>query len=886
MMNSRLPLSRRTVLRGARKTLLAALPLLVAPAVLGAQALDVRVFEEGSGVPLPGVILEVYSGTGTDAGQGTLVVAGVTDAAGRRVLPVGAPGSYRVRARRIGFEPFLSGSVTAIAGQAVEVPLRMPARRVTLPAMVVSAAARCDARAVAADAQVAAVWEEVRKALTLSELSRRDGAVSMARMQARAYERHVDAQGADRRLFMHPPQSISSRPFEARAPEDLSDSGYVRRVDGMVEFLAPDERVLLSDEFVQDHCFALTARASADEDAPTGVVGLEFSPAPSRDVPDVAGVIWIDSVTAELRHLDFWFVDRDLPSQARGPGRSGGQVVFARLPDGAWSPVAWRLRMPALEPVEVEGVWPRPSTVRLDLSGWVEIGAVAELPAGEGIAGDGRPAALAQVLAPYLALTRPARVAGVVLDSLLDGAPLAGAHVYLSPARDPEWTEDNASPLTDLARTASLETVTDSAGRFVLDSVAAGYHRLHVSHGALDSAGLAGPERSIRLAPGASEVVTLVVPPRELFESACTSMAGPRVGRRGTLFGAVRRASDGAPLRGVAVTVRWSERQGADGAPPRERSAPTRTGDDGIYRMCDLPLGMGPLVVTVEARTDDAESGPATLLLGDPRDVARRDLVVATAAGEAVVAVAGQLEALRAVAMGRAVDDQGVPVVDATVSLLAPDSTLVARVRTDSIGNFRMLRLPLGGHDIVIQRLGYRMLRQRIALMAGDTTRVIFTMPRSVTTLGAVTITGSSAPRSVALAEVERRRHQGFGKHVTAEEIAMRPTVTSLLNGMSGVHLVTNVKDGMPGLFPGDGGPGHWVAAVNRVSRHNGRLFRECALALYVDGMRWSYMDLMPMGTDDLAAVEVYTQVSQLPDYLQPTDGACGAVLVWTVQAP
>jgi len=90
----------------------------------------------------------------------------------------------------------------------------------------------------------------------------------------------------------------------------------------------------------------------------------------------------------------------------------------------------------------------------------------------------------------------------------------------------------------------------------------------------------------------------------------------------------------------------------------------------------------------------------------------------------------------------------------------------------------------------------------------------------------------------------------------------------------------------MPGLFPGDGGPGYWVAAVRRTTRHDGKLYEECALALYVDGLRWSYTDLMPMGTDDFVAVEVYTQLSQLPARLQPTDGACGAVLVWTEQAP
>lgn len=866
--------TRSTVLAFVLALLGTVLFVVIAPATANAQAIRVHVSDELSDVLLSGVIVEIHRDDPAGPGQGTLIVAGVTGANGVRTFQLDDAGAYRVRARRIGFQPFLSEPIVVADGQTVDARVPMPSRRVALPALVVVGERRCNARAVAADAQVATVWEEVRKALTVSDLSQRDPSASTVRMTARAYERHVDSRDRERRLFVHPPQPITSRPFEARAPAELSASGYVRRDAGMVEYLAPDERVLLSDEFVDDHCFMLTFGSGAT----AGLIGLEFTPDPTRRVPEIAGVLWIDSTTAELRHLDFWFVDRELPSQASGSGRSGGQVVFARLPDGAWSPVAWRLRMPVLER-------PEPPAVGLLVTGYVELGAVAQLPhdpAGTTLA------ALEGVLAPYLAVTRPARVSGVILDSLV-GTPLAGATVHMSPARDPEWVDDNVSPLTNVATAATIEALSDSLGRFVFDTVPAGFHRVHASHPALDSAGLVVPEQFLRLAPGGSATVSLSLPPQHSFEMSCTASAGVRAARRGTLFGSVRRTMDGAPLRGATVTATWPDRQA--GA-TQIATLTTRTGDDGIYRICDLPITTS-LPVTVVASVGATEGVAVTALLGEHRDVVRRDMVVPTTAGDAVALMAGQLDASRAVVTGRALDEAGLGIPDATVSLFALDSaavagagSLIARARSDSIGNFRLARLPLGEHEVVVQRIGYRMLRHRVQLYAGDTTRIMFTVPRVPTSLGEIRITETRLPQSASLLAVQQRQRAGFGVHLTEDEITGRPTITSVFNSLRGVRLATNVDNDLPGLYPGDGGFGYWVATVPRRVRRNNKLFGECALTLYVDGFRWSYSDLASVLPSELVAVEVFTSVSQVPPQYTVRDGACGAVLVWTTQAP
>ncbi len=856
----------------------AALLVLAAPSPAGAQALRILVTSELSDAPIPGVIVEIHRNDATVPSQASLVAAGVTSAGGTRTFRIPAPGDYRVRARRIGFEPFLSDVVTVTADQVVDMQLRMPSRRVALPSLVVVGERRCNARAVAADAQVAVVWEEVRKALTVSDLTQHDRSASTALLTVRAFERHVDTRDRLRRLFVHPPQPITSRPFEARTPEDLSRSGYVRRDEGMLEFLAPDERVLLSDEFVRDHCFELTPGSEAT----AGLIGLAFTPDPSRRVPDIAGVLWIDSSTAELRHLDFWFTDRDLPSQARGAGRSGGQVVFARMPDGAWSPVAWRLRMPVLDRE------PERPTV-LMVTGYVEIGGVAQLPEAPG---ELMPTALANVLEPYLALARPARVTGVVLDSLL-GVPLRGATVRMSPARDPEWVDDNVSALTNVETAATLESLTDSLGRFAFDTVPPGFHRVHASHADLDSAGLTIPEQYLRMAPGGTATVSLSLPPPARFETECTSSAGGRVTHRGTIFGAVRRAFDGASLRSAAVRATWPDRQSATQS---TRTITTRTGEDGVFRICDIPTAASTLPVTLVASVEGIESAPVTLLLGEHRNVMRRDLVLTTTGGDAVAPLAGQLDASRAVLLGRAVDESNVGIANATVSLFTVDSTasgpagsLIARARTDSIGSFRMSRLPLGNHEIQLQRMGFRVLRQRIELHPGDTTRVMFRAARVATSLGEIRIVESMVPQSSTMRDVETRRRAGLGHHITQEEISRLPTMTSVFYNLNGVHLVSNVDGDFPGLYPGDGGFQSWILAVRKRTRSNRppyRVFDGCALTVYVDGFQWSYRDLANLTLSDITGVEVFVRAGQVPPRYPPVNDACGVVLVWTAQAP
>jgi hypothetical protein len=74
-----------------------------------------------------------------------------------------------------------------------------------------------------------------------------------------------------------------------------------------------------------------------------GAVGLGFEPVKDRQVPEIKGTLWVDRASAELRALEYEYVN--VPSTVRAPGL-GGRSEFARLAGGGWIIRDWYIRMP------------------------------------------------------------------------------------------------------------------------------------------------------------------------------------------------------------------------------------------------------------------------------------------------------------------------------------------------------------------------------------------------------------------------------------------------------------------------------------------------------------------------------------------------------------
>jgi hypothetical protein len=351
---------------------------------LAGQAVRVRLLDQTGGRPASGALVSLR--TGPDS----VFSRSLTDQQGRATLAAPRAGRYLIRIDRIGYRGATAGPVEVPGGDTVAIELVVPDARLLLADLSVKSELEPVCRLTdRAGELVSTLWTEARKALVGAELS--EGRLPL--MEVTRFERGY-APGSAIVEETATRFRTDSIPFFAADPKRLASMGYLEQSGSGAVFYAPDARVLLSDEFLRQHCFKPVEHPDGK------LIGLEFAPVPGRYRADVTGVLWLERGTAELKFLEFEYTG--LSKQFR-TGHDGGRVDFVRLPDGRWVVGRWRARV-----------------------AWRERGGEVALVAADGTTPEG------------------AIVVGTVYDSLA-AAPLAGAIIRAAGGSYVDTTDQDGS---------------------------------------------------------------------------------------------------------------------------------------------------------------------------------------------------------------------------------------------------------------------------------------------------------------------------------------------------------------------------------------------------------------------------------------------------------
>lgn len=800
--------------------------LLLVPAALPAQEILGRLIDPGTGEPVAGASITLLDPSSERAVGGSL-----TDDGGYFRIRAPASGSYVLRADRIGHASTFSDEVVLGAGEVVEVELEAAVEAVSLEGIEVTGDRRCDIRPEEG-VETFRVWEEARKALSAATWTGRNTYTFRVMSYTRVLGPGLTRVHREDRTFETRP---ARHGYVAPATDELLEEGFVRvessRRDS-IRYFGPDLRTLLSDVFLDTHCFRLV-RGEGDTG---GFLGLTFEPLEGRDVADIEGTLWMEPDSALLRRIDYEYTGLfELLDYT--PRVAGGRIVFDRLANGAWYTQEWWIRAPILEerPSPTGSPWPE-----VYEDGAIEQGGMvvrATDPSDRVLAG---------------------AVGGIIEGTVVDSTGteiLRGARVRVVG--------------TDQERGL------DPEGRFRFDELLGGTYEVAFTHPILDSLGTRAAPVEVMVERGRVARVTLRAPSRsELLARTCRARGTRTAGRGGVpaeteeageptapdpeggiLLGTVREPASGLALGTARIVAEWTERAPDGGARPRRREATVR--GDGTYVLCDLP---GGAVVSVWAEALGRRSDRLTAEIREGGFV-RRPLTVSLPAG---VARSGEGDVV-----GRVYDrTTGRPVEGAVVRVGADGPQAL----TNRSGHFRIEGVAAGAYPVEVEHLGYAAPADSVRVLPGQALQVEVPLAPEAIELAPLEVTVRSLEWSARMAGVLERMEGVGGEFILRPEIEQRgsPPLTSLLDGRAGIQLKR---------LPGD--MGSYLPVFRRAWRPSGG---DCSAAVYLDGRRYP---LGPRGLDgivtlDIEAIEIYRGPASVPGEFGGSDSGCGVLAIWT----
>lgn len=450
-------------------------------------------------------------------------------------------------------------------------------------------------------------------------------------------------------------------------------------------------------------------------------------------------------------------------------------------------------------------------------------------------------------------------VSGVVHDSL-SGKSLIGAAVQLVP--------------NDAGNTFSGTMFSDSSGRYTFKDVPDGKYTLGFYHPLLDSLGMEAYARVLSVNRQGAIRADMAIPSATRMRDV---LCGPRdpAGAGGVVIGTVYNATDRKPIKDARVTGQWFEVSIGNGGVTRRNPRKAATSNDGgMFVLCDVPVS-GALSLTASRGADstgaiEMEVPPggflrSELYLGESMTVAN---VVDSAAKKDTLmlrADAVHVGTMRLTGTVIAVDG-GDPMANAVVGITNGPQT-----RTNERGQWAITNAPPGSHTLEVRAVGKYPVRRSVNIIAGVAPiRIAMTTFKAM--LDTLKVTAGLSGAVDKLDFDKRRKSQGMGRFLTAEDIAKRaPIETSyLFRNFPGLDLIP--------ATPGDPTVGNKVMMKGVFSADM------CEPMIYINGtptpgINADELDLI-VRPERIIGIEVYSATSMPPQFMSSRTG-CGSIVIW-----
>ena len=425
-----------------------------------------------------------------------------------------------------------------------------------------------------------------------------------------------------------------------------------------------------------------------------------------------------------------------------------------------------------------------------------------------------------------------ASIAGVVLDSL-NGRFLAGADVMVQGAR--------------------ATILTDSLGKFRIDSLPPGTYQIGVFHPLLDTLGLTLATKPFHVGADSVTVIVLAVPSAAtIIHRECP--VRPRAQGTSAVIGQVHDPETLLPVAGAEVSIAWSQIDASKelGVRRTPHVVYDSTDASGAFRICGLPNSMK---ATLQAKRGKSVTAEIPIALGEEdSELFARTLLLSRSDSGAKVG--------NATVSGRVVLEGAPTNAGSRVEVVGTAQVVL----TNDKGEFTMTKLPSGSQVLLARHLGFGAQTVAVDLNSREPQRVTIKLPKFVAMIDPVVVNARRAGNLDRVGFTQRQK-MGQGYYLTPEQLKDRRLV-----------MLTDLFRTIPGLRVNSTPYGDVVGS----SRSAGG--NDC-VQYYVDDMPWQSAEPGDINQfvnpTEVVAVEVY-QGSNVPAQYSRGGESCTTILLWT----